>query len=112
CVVNANVLYYLGEREEARPVVDYLARALEDGRAGCCDKWHLNECAFYYAVSRAYAVGVAALEPVRDRLTARAETALARSEELAAAEVALAVCALLNLGHSGPALDAGVARLA
>jgi len=112
CVVNANVLLYLGDRAEIRPVVDYLARALEDGRAGCCDKWHLNECAFYYAVSRAYAGGVASLEPLREPLILRAEAALEGVEELAIAEVALAACTLLNLGHRGSALDSGVAHLA
>ena len=112
CVVNANVLHHLGARPEARPVVDFLARALASGRAGSCDKWHLSACAFYYAVSRASAGGVEALEPLAEPLAAAAETALARDGELAAAEVALAACALLNLGRRGDALAAAVERLA
>jgi hypothetical protein len=112
CVVNANVLHYLGDRAAARPVADHLVQALEDGRAGCCDKWYRNACAFYHAVSRAFASGVTALEPMRDPLARRAEEALARIEDLAAAEIALAVCALLNVGHRGAALDTGVTRLA
>jgi hypothetical protein len=112
CVVNANVLHYLGDRAEARPVADLLARALREGRAGCCDKWHLNACAFYYAVSRAYASGVTALEPLREPLTVHAEGALAKTEDLAAAEVALAACALLNLGHRAAALDEAIQHLA
>jgi hypothetical protein len=111
CVVNANVLHYLGDRAETRPVVDHLFRALEDGRAGCCDKWHQNACAFYYSVSRAYAGGIQALESMREPLTARAEAALTSIEELSTAEVALVTCALHNLGHSGATLDAGVAHL-
>ncbi len=112
CVVNANILFYLGDGAEARPVAEYLIRAVEDGRAGSCDKWHRNACASYYAISRAYASGVASLAPVREALAARAEAALGRLDRLAAAEVALCVCALLNLSRGGAASDAGVAHLA
>jgi hypothetical protein len=35
CVVNANVLLHLGDGEAAGPVVDFLARALAENRAGC-----------------------------------------------------------------------------
>jgi hypothetical protein len=109
-VVNANVLLLLGDRPEATPVVAHLATALEDGRAASCDKWHRNECAFLYAVSRAYASGVTALEAMREPLAAHAEKAL--EGELAPAEVALAACTLLNLGRCGDALDRAAERLA
>lgn len=112
CVVNANVLHYLGRRAEARPVADLLARALEEGREARCDKWHANACSFYYAVSRAYARGIPDLERMREPLIARAQEALARTDDLAPAEVALAACALLNLGHGGAALDSACRRLA
>jgi hypothetical protein len=112
CVVNANVLHYLGDRAEVRPVVNFLARALAEGRAGCCDTWHSNQYAFYYAVSRAYAGGVAALETLREPLAADAEAALKGIGQLATAEVALAACSLLNLGRRGPALDVGMAHIA
>jgi hypothetical protein len=111
CVVNANVLHYLGDRPEAGPVVEYLRRALEGGRAGACDKWHRNACAFYYAVSRAYASGARALAPLIEPLTVRIEAALARAAGLAPAEVALAVSALLNLGHRPADLEAAIGRL-
>jgi hypothetical protein len=112
CVVNANVLHYLGDRAEATPVAEYLARVLKTDRIESCDKWHLNACVFYYAVSRAYAGGVSALQSLREPLAAGAEAALSRLEELSAAEVALAACALLNLDHRGSALDAGIAYIA
>jgi hypothetical protein len=111
CVVNANVLHYLGHCSEARPVVEFLRRALEEGRAGGCDKWHRNACAFYYAVSRAYAGGVKALEPLRKPLRVRTEAVLTHAAELASAEVALAVCALFNLGHRPANLGAAIGRL-
>ena len=75
-VVNANVIHHLGSRPEAQPVADHLASALANRRAASCDKWHRNECAFLYAVSRALASGVAALEPMRGQLAEHAEAAL------------------------------------
>jgi hypothetical protein len=112
CVVNANVLHWLGDRVEARPVADFLRRALEDGRASSCDKWHRNECAFYYSVSRAYGSGVGALEPIAEELRAHIESRLTRAEELAPAEVALAVCSLLNLNHPVADLEPWIALIA
>jgi len=109
-VVNANVLHRLGDRPEARPVAAHLASELAGGRAASCDKWHRNECAFLYAVSRAYASGVTALEPMCQPLADHSETAL--DGELTPAEVALAACTLLNLGRRGSALDQAVERLA
>jgi hypothetical protein len=112
CVVNANVRHYLGDREEARPVVEYLVRALARGRSGSCDKWHRNAFAFHYAVSRAYAAGVTSLAAIREPLAAHLEAALASREDLAAAEIALGVCASLNLSAPSAAVEAGVAHLA
>jgi hypothetical protein len=109
-VVNANVLHHLGDGPAAGPVVSHLASALADGRAASCDKWHRNECAFLYAVSRAYASGVTALEPMREQLAEHAEAAL--DGELVPAEVALAACTLLNLGRRGDALGRAVEHLA
>jgi len=111
CVVNANVLSYLGDFGEAQPVADFLIAALEEDRAESCDKYHRNACAFYYAVSRAYASGVKALEPLRAPLRARLETTLADAESLASAEVALAVSATLNLGHHPPDLNGAIQRI-
>ena len=108
-VVNANVLHHLGGRPEARRVAAYLAGVLAAGRAASCDKWYHDECAFLYAVSRAYASGVTALEPMCEPLAVHAERAL--DGHLAPAEVALAACTLLNLDRRGDALDRAVERL-
>lgn len=112
CVVNANVLLQLGERPEVAPVVAHLARALAEGRAASCDKWHLNAAAFHYAVARAYARGVSSLECLREPLAAAAGSALASADGLADAEVALNACALLNLEAGGAAVEEAVGRLA
>jgi hypothetical protein len=111
CVVNANVLHYLGDRHEARPVVELLRQVLRDGRVGCWDKWHRNACTFYYAVSRAYANGVKSLESLREPLRVEIESKLANAEKLASAELALAMCALFNLGHRSANIDTALARI-
>jgi hypothetical protein len=111
CVVNANVLHYLGDCPEAEPVAGFLSSALERDELDCCDKWHLSACAFYYAVSRASAGGVGALARLREPLAAHADRALADGHSLVPAEVALAVCALINLERRTPALEVAVSRL-
>ena len=113
CVVNANVLLYVGGRAETRPVVDYLIDSLRRGREGCCDKWHLNPFMFQYAVSRNFREGVAALGEIREESIARI-VAAARADGSFGENVldtALAVCALLNWGSEPPELWRGVRRL-
>lgn len=111
-VVNANVLLYLGACPEAKAVVDYLQQELEAGREASCDKWHLNACSFYYAVSRAYFNGTAGLARLREgivrRLTARQEAGGAFGNP---SETAMGAAALLNLGERGTVLEQAVQHL-
>ena len=55
-VVNANCLYFLGERAETQPVQDWIGRILREGREIVCDKWyddpHLVRYFFARALSR------------------------------------------------------------
>ena len=67
------MLLCLGSCPEAAPVAAYLREELEAGREATCDRWHLNACSFYYAVSRAYANGVTELEPLRETILRRIE---------------------------------------
>src|SRR5262249_58714615 len=57
-VVNANVLWYLGDRPETRAACDYLNRIVVEGaEAGA--SWDYEESpVLYYAISRAWASGV------------------------------------------------------
>jgi hypothetical protein len=112
-IVNANVLLYLGERPEARPVARYLAAVLAEGREDRCDKWHLNRFTFYYTVARAWREGVTSLAPLRDecirRIVAhsRPEGAIGDTE----LDTALAACALLAWGAAPPELEGAIAYL-
>jgi hypothetical protein len=110
CVVNANVLFYLGESRETRPVVAYLIDAFRRGREDCCDKWHLNRFMFHYAVSRNFHAGVSALGEIRDEAVSRIVGAARPDGAVGggALETALAVCALLYWKSSPPELESAV----
>ena len=113
CVVNANVLFYLGERAETEPIIEYLIEIVRENREDCCDKWHLNRFTFYYALSRNYLAGVKAFEAVREtvinRILATAQNDGSFGNNML--ETALAVCALLNLDHKSNQLYKAVRAL-
>lgn len=114
CVVNANVLLYLGESDETRGVVDYLIDAVRQRREDCCDKWHLNRFTFYYVVARNFEAGVAALASVREEAVARIVGAANEDGSVGenALDTALAVCALISWRSFPPELGAAVRYLA
>jgi len=112
CVVNANVLLYLGENRRTRPVIDYLIRVVRERREACCDKWHLNPFTFYYMVSRNYQHGIKALAVVNRDILARIVASAAPNGACGAPlETAMAICAMLNLDARPPQLDAAVGYL-
>jgi len=60
-VIEANVLFYLGERPETQPIIEYLFRVLRGGEEDSCDRWYFEPLHVYYAVSRNFHAGVVAL---------------------------------------------------
>ncbi len=110
CVVNANVLFYVGESPETQPVIDYLINVIRRYEEGCCDKWHLNRFTLYYTISRNYHSGVQQLASVREEIIARITAAANTDGSIGdnALETALAICALLNLNSLVPELGRAV----
>ncbi|MFL6228125.1 MAG: hypothetical protein ACJ741_05040 [Pyrinomonadaceae bacterium] len=110
CVVNANVLFYVGETPETQPVINYLLDVLRRGEEGWCDRWYLNPFVFYYAVARNFHAGVAALGGVRDESVARIVAAAKPDGSVGdgALNTALAICALLYWRSSPPELERAV----
>jgi hypothetical protein len=98
CVVNANVLFYVGENQNTQAVIEHLIEVVRRGEEACCDKWHLNRFTFYYALSRNLLSGVQSLAILRDEIVERIVAAanLDGSIGANALETALAICALLN----------------
>ena len=113
CVVNANVLLYVGAGEGTRAVVDYLVDVLRGGGEGRCDKWHLNPFTFYYVLARNFAAGVAAFGAVREEVIGRITGAAKDDGSIGdnVLDTALAACALLCWGSSPPELGRAVSYL-
>ncbi len=110
CVVNANVLFYVGESVETRAVVNYLIDVVSRSEEACCDKWHLNRFTLYYAISRNFDAGVQSFTVVRDGIIDKISAAANDDGSIGndALETALAICALLNWRSATPELDAAI----
>jgi hypothetical protein len=110
-VVNANVLLYLGEREETRAVCDYLNHiVLHDQEEG--SYWYyLDHLALYYMMSRAYFNGASSLREARNAVVNKTISRQQKDGSFGNdLDTALAVCALFNFEYDNrtvldPAID-------
>ncbi|RYF38012.1 MAG: hypothetical protein EOO38_25450, partial [Cytophagaceae bacterium] len=109
-VVNANVLFYLGECPETQAVIKYLIEVVQQKKEDCCDKWHLNRFTFYYVVGRNFHQGIEAFEAVREVVIARIISYAKPNGSIGdnELETALAICALLYWKSSPPELKRAV----
>jgi hypothetical protein len=102
-VVNANVLAYLGERDETRAACDYLCRIVTQGDEGRASLYGVDDLSFDYVLSRAWFLGVKSLEPCRAPIVRRI---LARQKDDGtfgdALATALACASLLNFEEAPP----------
>lgn len=100
-VVNANVVFYLGDRDETRSACRYLIDTIESGGESDSYYYYLNDMTLYYAVSRAYAHGASSLsgakEAIMEKVLLRSEDDGSFGDELA---TACAVCILVNFGYT------------
>jgi hypothetical protein len=101
-VVNANVVLYLGDRDETKSACRYLIDTIKSGNVSDSYRHYLDDMTLYYAVSRAYAHGTSSLSGAREALI---EKVLQFSKddgsfgnELA---TACAMCSLANFGYDG-----------
>jgi hypothetical protein len=99
-VVNANVVFYLGDRDETKSASRYLADLINSGHESNSYHYYLDDMTLYYAVSRAYARGTSSLNGAREAVI---EKVLRSSKgdgsfghELA---TACAVCSLVNFEY-------------
>ncbi len=99
-VVNANVLLYLGECEETKPVCDYLNNLVLNDQEKGSDTWYSSEIVLYYFMSRAYFQGALSLRKTQNVVV---EKTLALQQENGSfgndLNTALALCTLLNYQH-------------
>ena len=106
-VVNANVLYYLGERPETLPIIRKLFQVLKDQTEETCDKYYGSRFNFYYFLSRNYAAGIRALAPAGSTVVERIKS-YARADGAIGDHVlhtAQAACALMDWQDRSDVLD-------
>jgi hypothetical protein len=70
-VVNANVVLYLGEREETRKTISFLNRIVLEDREEGTYWYYLDNLALYYMMSRAYFNGVRSLHQSADSIVGK-----------------------------------------
>lgn len=108
CVVNANVLLYLGNND--RSVCRYINAAIRGDRD--CSVYYPDQLALYHAVARAFRHGITCFAKSRRHVIARTR---ARQREDGcfgdALTTALALNALLDFGYRGKELGRAVAWL-
>lgn len=101
-VVNANVVFYLGDRAETRSACRYLIDTIKSSREGDSYLHYLDEMTLYYAVSRAYAHGASSLGGARaaiiEKVLQRSNDDGSFGDELA---TACAICSLANFEYDG-----------
>jgi hypothetical protein len=101
-IVNANVVFYLGDRDETRSACRYLIDTIESNRESDSYRHYLDDMTLYYAVSRAYAHGTSSLGGAREAII---EKILRRSRDDGSFGDVLAttcaVCSLANFRYDG-----------
>lgn len=112
-VANANVLLYLGEREETKPTIYHLNRSVLTEPVEQGIRYYTDAFSLYYAMSRAFFNGTASLrrsaESVITKLSKRQEDNGSFGNEL---QTAMAICSMLNFGCiPGDQLDKAVSYL-
>lgn len=111
--VNANVLYFLGERLETKPVVEALIETITSNKESSCDTYYRNPFTIYYQISRNYREGVRELQPVIEPITRRI---MEKSREDGsfngnAHDTAHAICTLLDFEVEKERVDKAVEYL-
>ena len=97
-VVNANVLLYLGEREETQTVIRWLLEVARARQEDATDKWYRSVPAFYYALSRCVANGIESVRSAGAHLDSRYSPMTSADGRIGgdALQTAMAVSSLVN----------------
>ena len=97
-VVNANVLYYLGERPETEKIIRCLIQIVEEQAEETCDRYYANRFSCYYFLSRNYTAGIRALESAGGTIIERIKSHAQPNGMIGShiLHTALAACALMD----------------
>jgi hypothetical protein len=108
CVVNANVLLYLGENDPK--VCAYLNKAIKNNEK--CSVYYPNRLALFYMVSRAYKNNITCFEESKNKII-ESTTNNQKADGSFGTELdtALAINTLQNFGYEGVRVDKGVNKM-
>jgi hypothetical protein len=111
--VNANVLFYLGEKESTAPIINYMINIIADQKENDCDKWYRNPFTIYYFFSRAFHSGIPSLEPVKNPIIQRIIDNANENGSLGKSvlDTALGIISLIKLDYQGRILKDAVQYL-
>ena len=107
-VVNANVLSYVGIREETRNVVAMIKNILRSDGEDNCDKWYRKSMTIYYAFSRCIKEFEDEFMDIRNLLTQKVLDRLSDDGGIMnnAMDTALGLTTLFNVCYSGKEKEA------
>lgn len=112
CIVNANVLLYLGESDDTRNACRYINDVIIQNKEGHCSIYYPSKFSFYYMVSRAYFRGVRSLGQSKELMIHRIVRLQNKDgsfgDEL---DTAMAVCSLLNFVYKGTELEKAITSI-
>lgn len=113
CVVNTNVLLYLGENARTRAVCAYVNDVIRRNVELENSVYYVDESAVYYCVSRAFREGVTCLSASRDSIISR--TLLSQNPNGSWGDglaTAFSLCTLFNLDAADSStMDLGISYL-
>lgn len=103
CIVNSNVLLYLGEIKETEKVVEYLVQVILRETETTSTPFYNHELSFYYMLSKAYYNGAFSLQFVKEIIVNKILN-MQKFDGSFGNELltSLAICSLLNYGHYSP----------
>ncbi|MGB6295605.1 MAG: UbiA family prenyltransferase, partial [Rivularia sp. (in: cyanobacteria)] len=109
CVVNSNVLLYLGETTKTQKSIKYLLNVVYKGDEEENTEFYVHKFSFYYMLSRAYYNGVKSLGTAKNLLINKI-LKFQKSDGSFGDELltALAICTLINFNYVSPALSKAI----
>ena len=112
CLVNSNVLLYLGEIKETEKVVEYLIQVILQKTETTSTPFYNNKLSFYYMLSRAYYNGTFSFKTVK-KIIINKVLNMQKSDGSFGNELltSLAICSLLNYGYYSPEFCKAIAFL-
>jgi len=112
-VVNANILYYMGESELTKAIIPYLVEIVKDNKEDNCDKWYRNPLVFYYFYSRNLKKGIKDLESVSSLIIDRISEQQKKNGCIGNSplETALSISSLINLNAKGSLVSKAISYL-